>query len=140
MRKYEQQANGNARQGQQQRRGPSEKPEGCTSVFIGNLSWNIDEDTIRQAFASCGEVRCPCKRVNMEAVVALRGRATPNTPGQSPPSHHHHPPPTTTIQVTGVRFATDRETGEFRGFGHVDFADENGPEAAVAMAGTPVSV
>ena len=56
MRKYEQQANGNARQGQQQRRGPSEKPEGCTSVFIGNLSWNIDEDTIRQAFASCGEV------------------------------------------------------------------------------------
>jgi nucleolin len=62
VRKYEQQANsGNARQ--QQGRGPSEKPEGCTSVFIGNLSWNIDEDTIRQAFASCGEVcRCRCVR------------------------------------------------------------------------------
>lgn len=40
--------------------------------------------------------------------------------------------------MLGVRFATDRETGEFRGFGHVDFADENGPEKAVAMAGTPV--
>jgi hypothetical protein len=51
----------------------------------------------------------------------------------------HQHPQKRTHQVLGVRFATDRETGEFRGFGHVDFADENGPEAAVAMAGTPVS-
>lgn len=57
----------------------------------------------------------------------------------------HHPtisaiPHPKNQQVTGVRFATDRETGEFRGFGHVDFAGEDGPEAAVAMAGTPVSL
>lgn len=61
----------------------------------GNLSWDIDEDTIRSTFASCGE-------------------------------------------ITGVRFATDRETGDFRGFGHVDFADEDGPDAAVKLAGTNV--
>ncbi len=55
VRKYEQ---ASAKPGQAAGgRAPSEKPEGCTSVFIGNLSWNIDEDTIRQAFASCGEVR-----------------------------------------------------------------------------------
>lgn len=61
VRKYEQQANGGGQRQQGGGRPPSEKPEGCTSVFIGNLSWNIDEDTIRQAFASCGEVRvCVC--------------------------------------------------------------------------------
>lgn len=35
---------------------PSEKPEGCTTVFVGNLSWNADENMLREAFAECGNV------------------------------------------------------------------------------------
>lgn len=32
------------------------KPEGCTTVFLGNLSFQIDEDKVREAFADCGEI------------------------------------------------------------------------------------
>jgi nucleolin len=42
-------------------------------------------------------------------------------------------------EVTQVRFATDRETGAFRGFGHVEFADADTCEKAVAMAGVPLN-
>ncbi len=73
----------------------SEKPEGCTTVFVGNLSWQIDEASLREAFASCGE-------------------------------------------IIDVRFAEDRETGEFRGYGHIEFAESSSTEAAVAMAGTDI--
>jgi nucleolin len=37
-------------------REPTPKPEGCTTVFLGNLSFSIDEDTVRSVFADCGEV------------------------------------------------------------------------------------
>lgn len=37
-----------------------------------------------------------------------------------------------------VRFATDRETGDFRGFGHIDFENVEGATAAVALAGTEI--
>jgi hypothetical protein len=40
-----------------QPRPPSEKQEGCVSVFVGNLAWNIDEETLKAAFADCGEVK-----------------------------------------------------------------------------------
>jgi len=71
------------------------KPDGCDTVFVGNLAWEIDEDTMRATFADCGDVK-------------------------------------------QIRFATDKETGDFRGFGHVQFYDGNCTEAAVAMAGTEV--
>ena len=32
------------------------KPEGCDTVFVGNLSWDVDEDSIRGLFGSCGEI------------------------------------------------------------------------------------
>ncbi|CAI5730905.1 unnamed protein product [Peronospora destructor] len=70
-----------------------EKPEGCTSVFIGNLSWDVDENTIYETFGECGE-------------------------------------------ILSCRLATDRETGEFRGFGHVDFATTEAVDEAVKLAGT----
>ncbi|KAG3239966.1 hypothetical protein PI124_g15110, partial [Phytophthora idaei] len=70
-----------------------EKPEGCTSVFIGNLSWDVDENTIRETFGECGE-------------------------------------------ILSCRLATDRETGEFRGFGHVDFASTEAVDEAVKLAGS----
>jgi nucleolin len=37
-------------------RGPTPKPDGCTTVFLGNLSYSIDEDTIRNLFSDCGEI------------------------------------------------------------------------------------
>lgn len=39
-----------------QKRELSEKPDGCDTVFVGNLSWTADEDQIRAAFAECGEI------------------------------------------------------------------------------------
>jgi nucleolin len=76
-------------------REPSAKDPGCITVFIGNLAWDVDEDAIRQAFGSCGE-------------------------------------------ITSVRFATDKETGDFKGFGHVEFTETEATDAAVALAGTEI--
>lgn len=35
---------------------PGEKPEGCDTVFVGNLPWDVDEDTMRTIFSAAGEV------------------------------------------------------------------------------------
>ena len=75
--------------------GPSEKQAGCTTVFIGNLSWDVDEEAIRSTFEGCGEIK-------------------------------------------EIRFAEDRETGRFKGFGHVEFADTMSTDQAVALAGTDI--
>lgn len=40
--------------------------------------------------------------------------------------------------IKSVRFAEDRETGEFRGFGHVEFYDGSCVDAAMALANTDV--
>jgi len=39
--------------------GPPEtpQPEGCEKLFMGNLSYNIDDDTIVKFFKDCGEIR-----------------------------------------------------------------------------------
>lgn len=76
-------------------RTPAVKEDGCTTVFVGNLDFNIDEDSLRQAFADCGE-------------------------------------------ITQVRFAMDRESGEFKGFGHIEFAESGATDKAVALAGTDI--
>lgn len=76
-------------------REPSAKQDGCLTVFIGNLSWNIDEDTVRETFGGCGE-------------------------------------------ITEVRFSMDRETGDFKGYGHIEFAETEATDAAVALAGTDI--
>ena len=41
-------------------------------------------------------------------------------------------------EIASIRFATDRETGDFKGFGHVEFVDSDSTDKAVAMAGTYV--
>jgi nucleolin len=74
----------------------SAKPEGCKTVFVGNLAWNASEDDIKAAFAECGN-------------------------------------------VWNVRLAMDRETGKPKGFAHVEFEDEAGPEAAVKLTGTQIA-
>jgi len=35
----------------------SEKPEGCTTVFIGNLSFEIQEEEVKQFFSDCGDIK-----------------------------------------------------------------------------------
>ena len=32
------------------------KPEGCNTVFIGNLPWDVEEDQLRTIFSECGEI------------------------------------------------------------------------------------
>ena len=73
----------------------SQKEEGCVTVFVGNLSFNIDEDTVRETFKDCGE-------------------------------------------ISMIRFAEDRETGQFKGFGHVEFVETEATDKAVELAGTYV--
>jgi nucleolin len=73
----------------------SEKPEGCTTIFCGNLSFQVDEESLRAAFAECGE-------------------------------------------ISEVRFATDRETGEFKGFGHIEFVNTESTDKALELVGTDI--
>ena len=76
-------------------REPTNKQEGCVTVFIGNLAWDVDEEAIREAFKDCGT-------------------------------------------ISNVRFSTDKETGEFKGFGHVEFTESEATDAAVKLAGTEI--
>ena len=32
------------------------KPEGCDTVFVGNLPWDVDEETMRSVFGEAGEI------------------------------------------------------------------------------------
>lgn len=74
---------------------PRENTVGTPSIFVGNLAWEVDEDSLREAFANCGE-------------------------------------------ILSIRFATDRETGEFKGFGHIDFDSPEAATKAVNLSGTEV--
>jgi len=76
-------------------RAASEKQEGCMTVFVGNLSWDVDEDTLRDAFKDCGT-------------------------------------------ITQVRFSTDRETGDFKGYGHIEFGETEATDEALKLVGTEI--
>ncbi len=39
-----------------EQRPPTPKPDGCTTVFLGNLSFTVDEAGVRKHFAECGEI------------------------------------------------------------------------------------
>jgi len=38
-------------------RDPTPKPDGCTTVFLGNLSFDITEDGVREFFGDCGSIK-----------------------------------------------------------------------------------
>ena len=76
--------------------GPGVKPDGCDTLFVGNLSWDIEEQQLWDLFSQAGE-------------------------------------------VASVRFATSKEDGSFRGFGHVSFVDPSSLEEAIKLNGTPVN-
>lgn len=53
--------------------------QGYNRVYLGNLSWDITEDDLKQLFSDC--------------------------------------------KISSIRFGMDKETGEFKGYAHVDFED-----------------
>ncbi|PON91457.1 Splicing factor-like protein [Trema orientale] len=53
--------------------------EGYNRIYVGNLSWDVTEDKLRNFFSDC--------------------------------------------KISSIRFGMDKETGEFRGYAHVDFSD-----------------
>jgi nucleolin len=34
----------------------TEKPEGCTTVFLGGVSDGVTDDNVRELFQDCGEI------------------------------------------------------------------------------------
>jgi len=46
----------NYRDRQQRRQELSDKPQGCTTIFVGNLPWSTDEAELKKLFEQCGEV------------------------------------------------------------------------------------
>lgn len=89
------------RQKKSEHQSDPEKPEGCLSAYVGNLSWNITEKDLREFFKSS--------------------------------------------KIASIRFAIDKRTGDSRGFGHVDFEDDESLEKAVRMnqselRGRPVKI
>jgi len=70
----------------------SERPENCTTVFAGNLSYDIDDDKMAAFFKDAGEVK-------------------------------------------QIRWLTNKETGEFRGCGFVEFYDTDGVDKAILKNG-----
>lgn len=54
-----------------------EKPEGCTTIFIGNLSWSIDEVKTRDFFCYLGKLGLtPCDG----RILRVIGFSSPNFP------------------------------------------------------------
>ncbi|OAY72130.1 protein gar2 [Ananas comosus] len=63
--------------------------EGYNRIYVGNLSWDITEDDLRNFFSNC--------------------------------------------KISSIRFGTDKETGDFKGYAHVDFADNESLLAALKL-------
>ncbi|KAI8917427.1 hypothetical protein BC831DRAFT_484968 [Entophlyctis helioformis] len=165
-----------------------------TTVFVGNLSWNVDEDMLAGAFADCGEVESAriitdkmtgkkkgfgyVSFTTAEAATAavamtgteLDGRqlrvdiSTPRAPrddARGPGGRAEKPTsaPSNILfvgnlafsvseddvraafgahgTVVSARFPTDRETGEFKGFGYIEFeSPENATAALESLNGS----
>ncbi|KAL8100560.1 hypothetical protein AgCh_032712 [Apium graveolens] len=71
---------------------PQVEATGSKTLFMGNLSFRIEESDVIEFFKDAGE-------------------------------------------VAEVRFTMDRETGDFRGFGHVEFATVEAAQKALKLAG-----
>ncbi|KAF8960957.1 hypothetical protein BGZ46_001464 [Entomortierella lignicola] len=65
------------------------------TVFVGGLSWNVDNDWLRTEFTECGE-------------------------------------------ILDVRVITDRDSQRSKGFAYVEFATQEGANAALALAGKEI--
>ncbi|KAF9548312.1 hypothetical protein KI688_001948 [Linnemannia hyalina] len=70
-------------------------PAASATVFVGGLSWNVDNDWLRTEFTECGE-------------------------------------------ILDVRVITDRDSQRSKGFAYVEFANAEGANAALALAGKEI--
>ncbi|KAK8926217.1 hypothetical protein KSP39_PZI019018 [Platanthera zijinensis] len=75
--------------------------DGYNRVYVGNLSWDITEEALKQFFSDC--------------------------------------------RISSVRFGTDKETGDFKGYAHIDFSDSVSLAIALkldqrVLCGRPVRV
>lgn len=70
----------------------SARPDNCTTVFAGNLSWDVDDDSMREYAKDCGEVK-------------------------------------------SIRWVTDRDTGDFKGCGFIEFWDSESVDKFVKKNG-----
>ncbi|XP_057809537.1 phragmoplastin interacting protein 1 [Salvia miltiorrhiza] len=68
--------------------------EGYNRIYVGNLSWDITEDDLKNTLAGC--------------------------------------------TIKSIRFGEDKETGEFKGYAHVDFADSQSLKTALKLDQTVV--
>jgi len=73
----------------------SERPDNCVTAFLGNVSFEIDDDAIYKLAKDCGEVK-------------------------------------------SIRWLTDRETGDFKGCGFVDFWNSEDLDKFVKLRGQDV--
>lgn len=71
----------------------SEKPPGCVTCFLGNLSYDIDDDQTKAFFKDCGE-------------------------------------------IAKIRWISNRDTGEFKGCGFIEFYETEATDKAVKLSGT----
>ncbi|ETV97511.1 hypothetical protein H310_09430 [Aphanomyces invadans] len=77
------------------KRMPRHKPDGCKSVYVGNLSEDVNSGMLQDLFEECGEIE-------------------------------------------RIHIAVDRETGEPRGFGYVNFAHTDAVDQAIKLSGVDV--
>jgi len=89
------QKKGKGKGGKGRRQELSEKPEGCTTVFCGGLTDNVDDDKMAELAtgAGCGEIKA-------------------------------------------IRWLTDRETGNFKGCGFVEFYSGEDVDSFVKLNGS----
>jgi len=71
---------------------PGEAPAGCTTIFLGNVSQEANDDDVHQFFGDCGTIK-------------------------------------------DIRWVNDKETGQFKGCGFIEFDSEDGPKSAISKNG-----
>lgn len=120
----------------------SEKPEGCTKVFCGNLSYEIDDDSMKKFFGDCGDVVAirwltdRCAQPSAAGWPAARSRAQPHsragTMRAGADAVATHPPSPWHARAPPL---LRRNTGDFKGVGFVDFGTEAAVDKAIKKAG-----
>ena len=70
-----------------------DRPQGCNTVFVVGLAFEIDEERLREHFGSCGA-------------------------------------------ISAIRWGEDKQTGDFKGYAHIVFDQDDAVDAAVALSGS----
>ncbi|KAG0050704.1 hypothetical protein BGZ89_003758, partial [Linnemannia elongata] len=129
-------------------------PAASATVFVGGLSWNVDNDWLRTEFTECGEildVRVITDRDSQRskgfayvefataeganAALALAGKEIDGRSIRDDIRGAF----TECGEIISVRLPTDRETGQAKGFGYIQFGSIDQAKAAIAWNGTDLA-